>query len=176
MDFNLFFLLLSVAGNETTRNAIAHGMNAFLENPDQYQLLAEDVEGRIASTTEEILRWATPVLYFRRNVTRDTVIGGQEIKAGEKVTLWYISGNRDEDVFEDPFRFDILRSPNNHIAFGGGGPHFCLGAQLARMEIQVLFEELVKRVPRVDAIGPPDRLRSNFIGGIKHLPVRFHTA
>ena len=174
MDFNLFFLLLSVAGNETTRNAISHGMNAFLENPDQYRLLAADVEGRIASTTEEILRWATPVLYFRRNVTRDTVIGGQEIKAGEKVTLWYISGNRDEDVFEDPFRFDILRSPNNHIAFGGGGPHFCLGAQLARMEIHVLFEELAKRVEHVEALGPPDRLRSNFIGGIKHLPVKYH--
>jgi hypothetical protein len=122
MDFNLFFLLLSVAGNETTRNAISHGMNAFLENPDQYKLLADDVEGRIGAATEEILRWATPVLYFRRNVTKDTVIGDQEIKAGDKVTLWYISGNRDEDVFDDPFRFDIERSPNNHIAFGGWRP------------------------------------------------------
>ncbi|HJR26446.1 MAG TPA: cytochrome P450 [Acidimicrobiales bacterium] len=174
MDFNLFFLLLSVAGNETTRNAISHGMNAFLEHPDQYDLLAEDVEGRIPGATEEILRWASPVLYFRRNVTRDTEIGGKEVKEGEKITLWYISGNRDEDVFDDPFAFDIRRDPNPHIAFGGGGPHFCLGAQLARMEIHVLFEELVKRVAQVEALGAPDRLRSNFIGGIKHLPVRYH--
>jgi cytochrome P450 len=98
---------------------------------------------------------------------------GRRIKEGDKITLWYISGNRDEDVFDDPFRFDITRTPNNHIAFGGGGPHFCLGAQLARMEIHVLFEELAKRVHHVDALGPPDRLRSNFIGGIKHLPVAY---
>jgi cholest-4-en-3-one 26-monooxygenase len=174
MDFNLFFLLLSVAGNETTRNAIAHGMNAFLEHPAQYDLLAGDVDGHLAGMTEEVLRWATPVLYFRRNVTRDLELRGRSIKEGDKITLWYISGNRDEEVFEDPFRFDITRSPNAHIAFGGGGPHFCLGAQLARMEIHVLFEELVKRVQRVEALGPPDRLRSNFIGGIKHLPVRYH--
>jgi cholest-4-en-3-one 26-monooxygenase len=174
MDFNLFFLLLSVAGNETTRNAISHGMNAFLEHPDQYKLLAADIDGRIAGATEEILRWATPVMYFRRNVTRDTEIGGKAVKEGDKITLWYISGNRDEDVFDDPFRFDIERTPNNHIAFGGGGPHFCLGAQLARMEIHVLFEELARRVEHVEALGAPDRLRSNFIGGIKHLPVRYH--
>jgi cholest-4-en-3-one 26-monooxygenase len=176
MDFNLFFLLLSVAGNETTRNAISHGMNAFLEHPDQYDLLAGDVEGKLAGATEEILRWATPVMYFRRNVTRDVEIGGKEVKEGDKVTLWYISGNRDEDHFDDPFTFDITRNPNPHIAFGGGGPHFCLGAQLARMEIHVLFEELAKRVARVEQLGPPDRLRSNFIGGIKHLPVRYHVA
>ena len=174
MDFNLFFLLLSVAGNETTRNAIAHGMNAFLEHPDQWQLFASDLEAHTHGATEEILRWASPVMYFRRNVTRDTEIGGKQVKEGDKITLWYISGNRDEDVFDDPFAFDITRSPNNHIAFGGGGPHFCLGAQLARMEIHVLFEELVKRVEHVEALGEPDRLRSNFIGGIKHLPVRYH--
>jgi cholest-4-en-3-one 26-monooxygenase len=114
------------------------------------------------------------VLFFRRNVTHDLELGGKQLKEGDKVSLWYISGNRDEDVFEDPFRFDITRTPNQHIAFGGGGPHFCLGAQLARMEIQVLFEELVRRVPRIEALGPPDRLRSNFIGGIKHLPVKYH--
>jgi cholest-4-en-3-one 26-monooxygenase len=176
MDFNLFFLLLSVAGNETTRNAISHGMNAFLENPDQYDMLVADPSGRIVGATEEILRWATPVMYFRRNATRDFELRGETIKAGDKISLWYISGNRDEEVFEDPFRFDIERDPNPHIAFGGGGPHFCLGAQLARMEIHVLFEELARRVPKVEALGPPDRLRSNFIGGIKHLPVRFHTA
>jgi cholest-4-en-3-one 26-monooxygenase len=174
MDFNLFFLLLSVAGNETTRNAIAHGMNAFLEHPDQWRLFSSDLEAHTHGATEEILRWASPVMYFRRNVTRDTEIGGKAVKEGDKITLWYISGNRDEDVFDDPFAFDITRSPNNHIAFGGGGPHFCLGAQLARMEIYVLFEELAKRVGHVEALGEPDRLRSNFIGGIKHLPVRYH--
>jgi cholest-4-en-3-one 26-monooxygenase len=176
MDFNLFFLLLSVAGNETTRNAIAHGMNAFLENPDQYDLLVSDPANHIAGTTEEILRWASPVMYFRRNATKDFELRGQTIKEGDKISLWYISANRDEDVFTDPFAFDITRDPNQHIAFGGGGPHFCLGAQLARMEIHVLFEELAKRVSKVEQLGPPDRLRSNFIGGIKHLPVRFQTA
>jgi cholest-4-en-3-one 26-monooxygenase len=172
MDFNLFFLLLSVAGNETTRNAIAHGMNAFLERPDQYELLVSDPDRHLPGAVEEILRWASPVLYFRRNCTKDTVIGGQQIRKGDKISLWYISANRDEEVFEDPFRFDITRDPNNHIAFGGGGPHFCLGAQLARLEIRLLFEEMAKRYPRIEALGPPDRLRSNFIGGIKHLPVR----
>ncbi|QYG93633.1 cytochrome P450 [Iamia sp. SCSIO 61187] len=174
MDFNLFFLLLSVAGNETTRNAISHGMNAFLENPDQWELLASDPDRHIKGAVEEILRWASPVLYFRRNATQDFELRGHTIRAGDKISMWYISANRDEDHFEDPFRFDITRDPNHHIAFGGGGPHFCLGAQLARMEIQVLFEELVKRVDHVESLGPPDRLRSNFIGGIKHLPVRFH--
>jgi cholest-4-en-3-one 26-monooxygenase len=174
MDFNLFFMLLSVAGNETTRNAISHGMNAFLENPDQYQVLVED-PSLIDSATEEMVRWASPVMYFRRNATEDVEIRGQQIKEGDKLSIWYASANRDEEVFEDPFRFDIRRDPNPHIAFGGGGPHFCLGANLARMEIRVLFEELIRRVPRVEALGPADRLRSNFIAGIKHLPVRFHT-
>jgi cholest-4-en-3-one 26-monooxygenase len=172
LDFNLFFLLLSVAGNETTRNAIAHGMNAFLENPDQWDLLVSDPGRHIDGTVEEILRWATPVLFFRRNCTRDIELGGQPIREGEKISLWYISGNRDESVFDEPFRFDITRDPNPHIAFGGGGPHFCLGAQLARLEIRLLFEELAARVPRLESLGEPDRLRSNFIGGIKHLPVR----
>jgi cholest-4-en-3-one 26-monooxygenase len=176
MDFNLFFMLLSVAGNETTRNAIAHGMNAFLENPDQWALLASDPERHIPGAVEEILRWASPVLFFRRNARRDQVLGGQMIKAGEKISLWYISANRDESVFDEPFRFDITRDPNPHIAFGGGGPHFCLGAQLARLEIRLLFEELARRVPRLEGLGEPERLRSNFIGGIKHLPVRLVAA
>jgi cholest-4-en-3-one 26-monooxygenase len=175
MDFNLFFMLLTVAGNETTRNAISHGMNAFLDNPDQYEALVDD-PSLIDSATEEIVRWASPVMYFRRNATDDVEIRGQQIKAGDKLSIWYASANRDEEVFDDPFRFDIRRDPNPHIGFGGGGPHFCLGANLARMEIRVLFEELVKRVPRVEALGAPDRLRSNFIAGIKHLPVRFHPA
>jgi len=172
MDFNLFFMLLSVAGNETTRNAIAHGMNAFLEHPDQWDLLVADPDAHIAGAVEEILRWASPVLYFRRNARRDVELGGQTIRAGEKISLWYVSANRDEAIFDEPFRFDITRDPNPHIAFGGGGPHFCLGAQLARLEIRVLFEELARRTPKLEALGAPDRLRSNFIGGIKHLPVR----
>ena len=175
MDFNLFFLLLAVAGNETTRNAIAHGMNALLENPDQYDRLRADPEGLIGTATDEILRWASPVMYFRRNATRDFELHGETIKEGDKISLWYISANRDEEVFDDPFRFDIARDPNPHIAFGGGGPHFCLGSQLAKLEIRVLFEELVSRVAHVESLGAPDRLRSNFIGGIKHLPVRLHT-
>jgi cholest-4-en-3-one 26-monooxygenase len=176
MDFNLFFMLLSVAGNETTRNAIAHGLNAFLEHPDQWDLLVSDPERHIGTAVEEILRWASPVLFFRRNCTRDIELGGQLIREGEKISLWYISANRDESVFDDPFRFDITRDPNPHIAFGGGGPHFCLVAQLARLEIKLLFRELAGRVPRLQSLGEPDRLRSNFIGGIKHLPVRLAPA
>jgi cholest-4-en-3-one 26-monooxygenase len=172
MDFNLFFLLLSVAGNETTRNAMAHGMQQLLEHPEQYAMLVED-PSLLETATEEIVRWASPVMYFRRNATADTELGGQEITAGDKLSIWYASANRDEEVFEDPFRFDILRSPNDHVGFGGGGPHFCLGASLARMEIRVLFEELVKRAPKVEPAGELDRLRSNFIAGIKHLPVTF---
>ncbi len=176
MDFNLFFLLLSVAGNETTRNAVSHGMRAFLENPDQYDKLVEDPAGRMDGAIEEILRWATPVLFFRRNATQDFELRGHQIKEGDKIALWYISANRDEDVFEDPFRFDIERDPNPHIAFGGGGPHFCLGAQLARLEIRVLFDELATRIPRLQQIEEPSFLRSNFIGGIKHLGVRLEEA
>jgi len=170
MDFNMFFLLLAVAGNETTRNALSHGMNAFLEHPDEYRSLVDD-PSLVNSATEEVLRWASPVMYFRRNATEDIELHGQQIKEGDKVSIWYASANRDEDHFEDPFRFDIRRTPNDHIAFGGGGPHFCLGASLARMEIRVLLEELTARAPKIRALGPPDRLRSNFIGGIKHLPV-----
>ena len=171
MDFNLFFLLLAVAGNETTRNAMSHGMNALIEYPEQFRMLLKD-RSLVPSATEEILRWASPVMYFRRNVTRDTEIRGQKIKAGDKVSIWYISANRDEEIFPDPFSFDIRRTPNQHVAFGGGGPHFCLGASLARLEMSILFEELVKRVESVERTGPVKRLRSNFINGLKHLPVR----
>jgi cholest-4-en-3-one 26-monooxygenase len=173
MEFNLFFLLLSVAGNETTRNAISHGMNAFLDHPEQWEQLVGDPSGVIGTATEEILRWASPVMYFRRNVMQDTELSGVEFKKGEKVSIWYCSANRDEDVFEDPFTFDVRRSPNDHLAFGGGGPHFCLGSSLARLEIKVLFEELAQRAPHIARKGPADPLRSNFIGGIKHLPVAF---
>jgi cholest-4-en-3-one 26-monooxygenase len=172
MDFNLFFLLLTVAGNETTRNSISHGIRAFCEHPDQYRALVDDPSLAV-SATEEIVRWASPVMYFRRNVTKDTVIRGQQLKAGDKVAIYYCSANRDEDVFDRPFEFDISRDPNPHIGFGGGGPHFCLGANLARLEIRVLFEELARRMPDIELVGEPDYLRSNFIGGIKHMPVVF---
>ncbi|HYZ92119.1 MAG TPA: cytochrome P450 [Actinomycetota bacterium] len=171
LDFNLFFLLLAVAGNETTRNAISHGMAALLDNPEQYDILVEDPSA-IDTAVEEIIRWASPVMYFRRNVTQDAELRGQKFKAGDKLSLWYISANRDEDVFEEPFKFDIRRDPNPHIAFGHGH-HFCLGFNLARLEVKVLFEELAKRVTKIESVGDLSRLRSNFIAGIKHLPVRF---
>ena len=171
MDFNLFFLLLAVAGNETTRNALSHGIHTLIQHPEQYRMLVDD-PSLVPSATEEILRWASPVMYFRRNVTCDAEVRGQRLKAGDKVSIWYISANRDEEIFDDPFRFDITRSPNEHVAFGGGGSHFCLGASLARMEITILLEELVKRVPAPKMVGDVKRLRSNFINGIKHLPVQ----
>lgn len=172
MDFNLFFLLLAVAGNETTRNSISHGIKAFCENPEQYQLLVDD-PSLAAPATEEVVRWASPVMYFRRNVTRDTEIRGEQIKAGDKVSMWYVSANRDEEVFDDPFAFDIRRDPNEHVGFGGGGPHHCLGSNLARMEIRVLLEEMARRIPTIELTDTPNPLRSNFIGGIKHMPVKF---
>jgi cholest-4-en-3-one 26-monooxygenase len=171
MDFNLFFLLLAVAGNETTRNALSHGLNTLIDYPEQYRMLVADPT-LVPAATEEILRWCSPVMYFRRNVTRDTTLGGQQLRAGDKISIWYISANRDEEIFPEPFKFDITRSPNEHVAFGGGGPHYCLGANLARMEINILLEELVKRVGSVERAGEVQRLRSNFINGIKHLPVR----
>ncbi|GIU88356.1 MAG: cytochrome P450 [Acidimicrobiia bacterium] len=172
MDFNLFFLLLAVAGNETTRNSISHGVRAFCEHPDQYRKLVAD-PSLAKSATEEVVRWASPVMYFRRNVTRDTELRGQRIRAGDKVSIWYISANRDEEVFDDPFRFDITRHPNEHVGFGGGGPHHCLGANLARMEITVLLEEMARRIPTIELVDEPAPLRSNFIAGIKHMNVAF---
>lgn len=171
-EFDMFFLLLAVAGNETTRNATAHGMKALIEHPDQYAALVADPD-LVDSAVEEILRWATPVLHFRRTARRDYELGGRTIRAGDKVVMWHISANRDETVFDDPFRFDIRRSPNDHIAFGGGGPHFCLGANLARMELRLIFRELVTRLPDLTLDGDVEFLRSNFIGGIKRMPVRF---
>ncbi|MET1002572.1 MAG: cytochrome P450 [Acidimicrobiia bacterium] len=174
MDFNLFFLLLAVAGNETTRNSISHGIRAFCDYPDQYKLLVED-PSRAQLAAEEVVRWASPVMYFRRNVTKDTEIRGQAIKAGDKVSMWYISANRDEEVFDDPFAFDITRDPNEHVGFGGGGPHHCLGSNLARMEIYILLEEMARRIPTLELAGDVPPLRSNFIAGIKHMPVKFPT-
>ena len=172
MDFDLFFMLLAVAGNETTRNALSHGMAALLANPSQFELLAANPSIMGGTGGDEVLRHASPVMYFRRNVTKDFEYKGHHIAEGDKVSIWFIAANHDEDVFDSPSTFDLTRDPNPHVAFGGGGPHHCLGAHLARLEIKVLFEELVARVSRVEALGEPVRLRSNFINGIKHLPVR----
>jgi cholest-4-en-3-one 26-monooxygenase len=171
-EFDFFMLLLTVAGNETTRNTTSWGMHALMQNPDQYKLLHENPE-LLDSAVEEILRWASPVLHFRRTATADTEINGQAIAKDDKVVMWYISANRDENVFADPYTFDITRSPNDQVAFGGGGTHFCLGANLARAELRVLFRELIERVPDMEMTADPDILRSNFIGGVKHMPVKF---
>jgi cholest-4-en-3-one 26-monooxygenase len=171
LEFDMFMLLLTVAGNETTRNATAHGMYALLTHPEQLRALRDDMDGLMPTAVDEILRWGSPVLHFRRTATADTEIRGREIKAGDKVVMWHISANRDEEVFSDPFTFDITRSPNPHVAFGGGGPHYCLGANLARMELRLILTELLERLPDLELAGEPQYLVSNFIGGIKHLPV-----
>lgn len=174
-ELAVFFLLLVVAGNETTRNATSHGMRALIEHPAELAKLRTDPSpDRMASAVEEILRWASPILYFRRTATRDVEMRGKTIRAGDRVVLWYASANRDEEAFPDPFRFDVDRSPNDHVTFGGGGPHFCLGAGLARMELRLIFTELVARLGEIELDGPVETLRSNFIGGIKHMPVRWH--
>ncbi len=166
-----FFILLCTAGNETTRNAISHGLWALTDHPEQRRIWLEDLDAVTPTAVEEIVRWATPVIQFRRTVTADgTTLGDHVFSAGDKVVLWYYSANRDEDVFDDPQRFDVRRSPNNHIGFGGPGPHFCMGAHLARREIGVMFRELLKHFPQIRATAEPERLRSNFINGIKHLP------
>jgi cytochrome P450 len=165
-----FFILLVVAGNETTRNAIAHGLWTLTEHPGQKARWLGDIDRMTPSAVEEIVRWASPVIHFRRTVTTDGArLDDHVFSEGEKVVLWYWSGNRDEAVFDDPHSFDIGRTPNDHIGFGGPGPHFCLGAHLARREIAVLFEELLRRIPDIHSVGEPDRLRSGFINGIKHL-------
>lgn len=165
-----FFILLVVAGNETTRTALSHSLVLLTEHPDQRALLMDDFEGRIGSAVEEIVRYVSPVIWMRRSVTQDTEINGHRFAEGDKVALVYWSANRDEAVFADPRRLDISRSPNPHVGFGGAGPHFCLGAHLARREITVMLRELLHRVPAIRADGEPDRLLSSFINGIKHLP------
>ncbi len=172
-ELGSFFVLLVVAGNETTRNAISHGMKALCDHPEQRARWAADFEGVAPTAVEEIVRWATPVIHFRRTATRDTELGGQKIEAGQKVVLWYNSANRDEDVFDEPFRFDVARTPNEHVGFGGPGPHHCLGAHLARREITVMFRELFRRLPDLEITGEPERLASFFIHGIKHMQCRF---
>jgi cholest-4-en-3-one 26-monooxygenase len=172
LELELFFLLLTVAGNETTRNLISGAMVAFFDHPDQWELLQND-RSLLPSAVEEMLRFVTPVMNFRRQSTTDTELSGQAIKADQKVVFFHVSANRDETVFDNPSRFDITRKPNPHIAFGGGGPHFCLGANLARMEIRVMFEHLLDRVPDIRLDGQVERLQSSFINGVKHIPVAF---
>ena len=166
-----FFILLSAAGNETTRNAISHGMVALSRYPEQRQKWWDDFDGVASTAVEEIVRWASPVIFMRRNLTEDIELGGVSMKAGDKVSMWYTSANRDERKFDNPWMFDVTRNPNPHIGFGAGGAHFCLGANLARREIRVAFEELRRRVPDIVAVAEPAILHSAFIHGIKGLPV-----
>jgi cholest-4-en-3-one 26-monooxygenase len=175
LELELFFLLLTVAGNETTRNLISGGMAAFFDHPDQWDLLQRD-RSLLPSATEEMLRYVSPVMHFRRQTTSALTLGNQIIEEDSKVVFFHVSANRDETVFSDPHRFDITRDPNPHIAFGAGGPHFCLGANLARMEIRVMFEHLLDRMPELELDGSIERLQSQFINGVKHLPVRFPAA
>jgi cytochrome P450 len=171
LQFNNFFLLLAVAGNETTRNLISGGMLALIEHPEARARLLAD-PSLMPTAVEEMLRWVTPVMVFMRTATRDAEVGGQKVRQGERVSLWYGSANRDEEVFANADTFDVARDPNDHLAFGIG-PHFCLGANLARLEIRIMFEELLRRLPDIELAGPVARLRSSFIHGIKSMPVAF---
>lgn len=172
LELELFFLLLTVAGNETTRNLMSGAMHAFFENPGQWEKLGAD-RSLMPSAVDEMLRYVSPVMNFRRQATAPFELHGQRIDEDQKVVFFHVSANRDEDVFEDPHRFDITRSPNPHMAFGGGGPHFCLGHNLARMEIRVMYQHLLDRLPDIHPEGDVQRLQSAFINGVKHLPVAF---
>jgi cholest-4-en-3-one 26-monooxygenase len=170
VEFAFFVILLAVAGNETTRNAMTHGMNAFLDNPDQWELFKRE---RPATAVDEIIRWATPVHCFQRTALADVELGGVTVKAGQRVGLFYSSANYDESVFDRPFEFDVTRNPNPHLAFGGNGAHFCIGANLARMELKLIFNELADQLPNIAKLGEPQRLRSGWINGVKELPVSY---
>lgn len=169
-EFGFFVLLLAVAGNETTRNAITHGMLAFLDHPEQWDLFRRE---RPTTAADEIVRWATPVTAFQRTATADTTLGGSNIREGDRVLMFYASANFDEEVFENPTAFDITRNPNPHLGFGGSGAHFCLGANLARMEIDLIFGAIADQMPDITKLGDPQRLRSGWLNGIKHLPVGY---
>lgn len=172
-EIGSFFILLVLAGNETTRHAVSHGIKALCDYPEERRAWTADFERIAPTAVEEIVRWASPVIHFRRTATRDTEIGGQRIRDGEKVVMWYNSANRDEAVFEDPYRFDVRRTPNEHVGFGGPGPHFCLGAHLAQREITVMFRQLFERLPDLQITGKAEPLQSLFINGIKHMPCEF---
>ena len=170
VEFAFFVILLAVAGNETTRNAMTHGMNAFFENPDQWELFKRD---RPETTADEIVRWATPVHCFQRTALADTELGGVPIREGQRVGLFYSSANYDEDVFDRPFEFNILRDPNPHLGFGGNGAHYCIGANLARMEIKLILNEIADQLPDITKLAEPQRLRSGWINGVKELRVSY---
>jgi cholest-4-en-3-one 26-monooxygenase len=169
-EFGFFTLVLAVAGNETTRNAITHGIMAFVAHPDQWELYKKE---RPDTAADEIVRWATPVASFQRTATKDTVLGGQQIKKGDRVGMYYASANFDEDVFEDPYTFNIMRDPNPHLGFGGTGAHYCIGANLARMEINLMFNAIADYMPDLKLTGEPDRLKSAWLNGIKALPTDY---
>ncbi|WP_007026344.1 cytochrome P450 [Saccharomonospora iraqiensis] len=169
-EFGFFVILLSVAGNETTRNAITHGMKAFLDHPDQWDLYKRE---RPKTAADEIVRWSTPVVAFQRTATTDTELGGQHIRAGERVGMFYSSANFDPEVFDSPETFDIMRDPNPHVGFGGTGAHYCIGANLARLEMDLMFNAIADEMPNIREVGEPDRLRSGWLNGIKHYQVAY---
>ncbi|MEV4128983.1 cytochrome P450 [Nocardia sp. NPDC049707] len=169
-EFAFFVILLSVAGNETTRNSITHGMKAFVDNPEQWELYKQQ---RPRTAPDEIVRWATPVIAFQRTATQDTEVGGQEIKKGQRVGLFYSSANFDEDGFADPFTFDVLRNPNPHVGFGGTGTHYCVGANLARLQIDLMFNAIADAMPNLRQVADPVRLRSGWLNGIKRWEVEY---
>jgi cholest-4-en-3-one 26-monooxygenase len=169
-EFGYFMILLSVAGNETTRNAITHGMMAFFDHPQQWELYRAQ---RPQTAVDEVIRWATPVTAFQRTATRDTVLGGQQIRAGDRVGLFYRSANFDEEVFGHAEQFDVLRDPNPHLGFGGTGTHYCIGANLARLEIELMFNAIADAMPGIRPAGDAERLRSGWLNGIKRLPVQY---
>ncbi|MFK0248639.1 cytochrome P450 [Amycolatopsis azurea] len=169
-EFGFFVILLAVAGNETTRNAITHGMKAFLDHPDQWELYKKE---RPKTAPDEIVRWATPVVAFQRTATRDTELGGQRIRKGDRVGMFYSSANFDPDHFDEPEKFDILREDNPHVGFGGTGSHYCIGANLARLEIDLIFNAIADVMPNISEVSQPDRLRSSWLNGIKHYQVRY---
>lgn len=172
-EIESFVMLLGVAGSETTRTATSRGLLALLEHPQQRQRLCSDIDAYLPGAVEEILRWTSPVMHFRRTAAVDTELGGQAIAEGDRVVIWLVSANRDEAVFHEPSRFDITRDPNPHVAFGGGGSHFCLGASLARIQLRLVLREVLTRMPDVEPVEEPRMLRSNFIAGVKHLRVKF---
>ncbi|WP_433257653.1 cytochrome P450 [Streptosporangium sp. CA-135522] len=171
-EFELLFFLLITAGHLTTRHLLSGGMAALSENPQQWQLLRQD-PALLESGVEEMLRWVTPVMQFQRTATRDTILGGRRIAEGDRVALYYVAANRDPEIFHDPDRFDVARTPNDHVGFGAGGPHFCLGSRLARLQTRIMVEELLRRVPDIEVMAPPEFMSSTFVNGIRWLPVRF---